>query len=336
MKLFKKAIILLALCMLIIIPQTGCSENEPVSKEQFCLDTVCVITVYGEKKSSAEKIIDEAFGLCREYEDMLSKTVEGSDVYRINHAAGEPVEVCDDTLALIRKGIEFGEMSDGRFDITIGAVSELWDFNTEDPQLPDEDAIQSAVETVDYTQIKLDGNKVSLLNEGAQIDLGGIAKGYIADRLAEAMAAAGVGRAVINLGGNIVVIGEKEPDVPWKIGIERPYSDRTDIIASLEAADASVTTSGVYERCFTLNGRTYHHVLDPDTGYPMETEFEAVTVKAPIGMSSESDAFGTMFLIMGIDASREILKKYPEIGAAFVSGNDKIYTVNDVEIETVE
>ena len=334
MKLLKKSIILIALCLLIIIPQTGCSAKEPVSREFFCLDTVCTITVYDQSKDEAEKIIDEAVQMCTDYEKMLSRTIRGSDVDRINTAGCEPVEVSDDTIAVIKKGMEFGRLSGGKFDITIGAVSRLWDFDA--GVVPDGSDLQTALKTVDYEQITIDGNKVALGIEGARLDLGGIAKGYIADRITELLRDRGVERAIINLGGNVVAIGDKAADTPWVVGIERPYSDRTEIVGALEVTDETVTTSGVYERCFTENGKLYHHVLDPETGYPMETSYDAVTVQGPVGMSAESDAFGTMFLMVGKEVSEKILEEYPDFRVAFVDKNDNISTLNDMIIDPVE
>lgn len=334
MRSLKKSIILIALCMLLIISQTGCGAKEPVSQEFFCLDTVCTITVYGQSQGESEKIIEEAVQMCEDYENMLSRTVRDSDVDRINTAGCKPVKVSDDTVAVIEKGIELGELSGGKFDITIGAVSSMWDFD--EGVLPENAAIQSALKTVDYKQISIDGNKVALGIEGAMLDLGGIAKGYIADRVTDLLRDNGVEQAIINLGGNVVAIGEKESGTPWVVGIERPYSDRTEIIGALEAADETVTTSGVYERCFNKNGKLYHHVLDPETGYPMETANEAVTVLGPSGMSAESDAFGTIFLMLGQEASEEILKKYPDFRVAFIDKKDNVSTLNDMRIIPVE
>lgn len=334
MKSLKKIIILIAVCMLLIIPQTGCGAKEPVTQEFFCLDTVCTITVYDMDRSDAERVIEESVQMCEDYENLLSRTVRGSDVDRINNAGCKPVEVSDDAVSVIEKGIKFGELSDGKFDITIGAVSSMWDFD--EGVLPDSAAIQNALKTVDYTQIKIDGNKVSLGIEGAMLDLGGIAKGYIADRITAYMTEEGVGQAIINLGGNVVAIGEKSAGEPWVVGIERPYSDRTAMAGAITAVDETVTTSGIYERCFEKNGKSYHHVLDPETGYPMDTSVDAVTVEGPIGMSAESDAFGTMFLMLGCDAAEKILKEYPEFKVAFIAEDDSITTVNGLEILPVE
>jgi len=333
---YRKLITALILCVLIIIPQTGCGKEETVTDNCFCLDTVCTITIYDQNQKTGEKLIDEAFDTCFRYENMLSRTVKGSDVYNINNAGGKPVEVSDETIEVIEKGITFGELSGGRFDITIGAVSELWDFNSENPSVPDEAMIQKALPTVNYRQIKIDGNKVSLENPDAKIDLGGIAKGYIADKIAAQLIEAGVTSAVIDLGGNIVTIGSKTDGSPWRIGIERPYSDRSDVIGVVSTVDETITTSGVYERCFESGGKMYHHVLDPATGYPMETGLDAVTVKAPCGYSAECDAFGTMFLMMGEEDSRKVLEQYPDIQAAFIDKNDNITAVNGMVIEPVE
>lgn len=320
--------------MLLIIPQTGCSAKEPVSQEFFCLDTVCTLTVYGQSKKDAEKVIADAVALCEGYEKLLSRTIAGSDVDKINSAGCKPVEVSPDTVEVIEKGIEFGRLSEGKFDITIGAVSSLWDFDA--GVIPEDEDIEAAVKTVDYTQIKIDGNKVSLGKEGAMLDLGGIAKGYIADKLTTMLEENNVEQAIINLGGNVVALGEKEDNTPWKVGIERPYSDRTAIVGALEVTDETVTTSGVYERCFEKDGKLYHHVLDPVTGYPMEPEVEAVTVKGPSGMSAESDAFGTVFLMMDKDACAAILEKYPDFQVAFVDADDNVTVLNDMEILSVE
>lgn len=337
MNTIKKIISIIFVCIVVIIPQTGCgTTTEIVTDNYFCLDTVCTITIYDQDKETGEELISEAFELCREYENLLSKTVEGSDVYRINQAKGQTVQVSDDTAELIEKGIEFGEQSKGKFDITIGAVSELWDFHSDNPKVPDDVKIQQALKTVDYKKVQLQGNSVTLNNPEAKLDLGGIAKGYIADRVSEQLQDAGVEQAIINLGGNVVAMGEKEKGVPWTIGLERPYSDRSEIVGAVNASQETVTTSGVYERCFEEDGTLYHHVLDPDTGYPAKTELEAVTVKAPLGYSAESDVLGTIFLLLGEEESKALLEDYPDFQAAFIDGEDHISIGNGMEIQSVE
>lgn len=336
MKKFMKKIMLLVLCTALIIPQTGCGSEEQVSENQFLLDTICTITVGGMKEKDAKAVIAEAFETCRYYESKMSKTVEGSDIYRLNHAQGRAVTVDPETLEVIKKGIQYGKLSGGRFDITIGAVSELWDFSGENPRVPDEKQLKEAVKTVDYRQIHIEGNKVAMKNPKAQIDLGGIAKGYIADKLAARMKEQGAEQAIISLGGNVAVIGEKAEDTPWNIGIERPYSDRTQILGTVKLKDETITTSGVYERCFKEDGKLYHHVLDPKTGYPVETQLDAVTVKGREGQSADCDAMGTICLILGEEKGRQALKEFPGLEAAFIDRSDHISATEGMTIDPVE
>ena len=333
------------LTAVIIIPQTGCGGKEPVSGSEFCLDTSCEITIYdmeGMSEDKAAGIIDQAFAEIREYENMLSRTVEGSDVYRINHADGKSTEVSAETLDVIRTGLLMAELSGGKFDITVGALTDLWKFTSDNPSVPEDQEIRKALETVGYENITMKGNEVGLSDSETRIDLGGVAKGYIADKTGEYMEAQGVTRAIINLGGNITAIGEKEEDTPWTIGIERPYSDRSEIVGSIKVSDKTVVTSGIYERQFVEDGVRYHHVLDPQTGYPAETDLEAVTITAVKGNSGFCDSLSTACLILGKEkAHRLVLKlqdEYPqmEIEAAFIDKNDNIAQTDGMNLELVE
>ena len=333
------------LTAVIIIPQTGCGGKEPVSGSEFCLNTSCEITIYdmeGMSEDKAAGIIDQAFAEIREYENMLSRTVEGSDVYRINHADGKSTEVSAETLDVIRTGLLMAELSGGKFDITVGALTDLWKFTSDNPSVPEDQEIRKALETVGYENITMKGNEVGLSDSETRIDLGGVAKGYIADKTGEYMEAQGVTKAIINLGGNITAIGEKEEDTPWTIGIERPYSDRSEIVGSIKVSDKTVVTSGIYERQFVEDGVRYHHVLDPQTGYPAETDLEAVTITAVKGNSGFCDSLSTACLILGKEkAHRLVLKlqdEYPqmEIEAAFIDKNDNIAQTDGMNLELVE
>ena len=333
------------LTAVIIIPQTGCGGKEPVSGSEFCLDTSCEITIYdmeGMSEDKAAGIIDQAFAEIREYENMLSRNVEGSDVYRINHADGKSTEVSVETLDVIHTGLLMAELSGGKFDITVGALTDLWKFTSDNPSVPEDQEIRKALETVGYENITMKGNEVGLSDSETRIDLGGVAKGYIADKTGEYMEAQGVTKAIINLGGNITAIGEKEEDTPWTIGIERPYSDRSEIVGSIKVSDKTVVTSGIYERQFVEDGVRYHHVLDPQTGYPAETDLEAVTITAVKGNSGFCDSLSTACLILGKEkAHRLVLKlqdEYPqmEIEAAFIDKNDNIAQTDGMNLELVE
>ncbi len=331
----------------VIITQTGCgdkgSDSEPVTKNDFCLDTSCDISIYDITGSEGEEILDGAFKEIRKYEKILSKTVSGSDIDRINKASGKSVKVSDDAYEVIKMGLEIGKLSGGRFDITVGRLTDLWDFKSDDPKLPEQQDIDAALKTVGLDNVKLEaGNKVTLTDPDAELDLGGIAKGYIADRITEYLEKQGVKKAIINLGGNICVIGSKAEDTPWTIGIERPYSDRTELIGSVQVSDATVVTSGIYERMFKKDGRIYHHVLDPKTGYPAETDLEAVTITARKGYSAYCDGLSTTCLMLGTDKARALVEKLqkekPDMGieASFTDKNDKVTQTEGMDIDMSE
>ena len=329
---------IVAMIILLIITQTGCGDKEPVSKTEFALDTVCTVTVYDIDGKEAEELLDGVFEEIAGYEDMMSRTREGSDIYRINHAEGKPVEVSAETAEVISMGLDMSRLSGGRFDITVGRLAELWDFNSEDPEVPDADDIAEAVSSAGYEKVHVDGLTVRVDDPETHIDLGGIAKGYIADRVGEYIEENGSRSAVINLGGNVVTIGERPDGTPWNIGVERPYSDRDEIIGAVEVKDAAVVTSGIYERMFREGGRIYHHILDPETGYPAETDLEAVTLRADKGCSAMCDGFSTICIMLGKDDALAFIEHmqeiYPEMGleAAFIDKNDDIVQTEGMDI----
>lgn len=338
---------LIVIAAFVIITQTGCgnkgSGSEPVTKSDFCLDTSCDISLYDIAGSEGEEILDGAFKEIRKYENILSKTVSGSDVDRINKASGKSVRVSEDTYDVIKLGLEIGKLSGDRFDITVGRLTDLWDFKSDDPKLPKQQDIDAALKTVGLDNVKLTGSDtVTLTDPDTELDLGGIAKGYIADRVTEYLEKQGVERAIINLGGNVCVIGSKADDTPWNIGIERPYSDRTELIGSVKVSDATVVTSGIYERMFKKDGRIYHHVLDPQTGYPAGTDLEAVTITAKKGYSAYCDGLSTTCLMLGSDKATALIEKLqkekPEaaLEASFTDKDDKVTSTDGMKIEPVE
>ena len=338
----RKVIAAALLFSLLIISQAGCGNKEPVIGTDECLDTACEIAIYGFNRNEAEETIAEGFKVIEESEALLSKTVKGSDVDRINSAAGEEVEISETTRETIAVGLEMGEISGGSFDITIGRLTDLWDFKASDPQVPSANEIGKACETVDYRQVELAGNNISLRNIRAKIDLGGIAKGYIADQLTEFLEDKGVESGIINLGGNVVAIGTKEGGDDFVIGIERPYSDRTEVIGTVSVQDKTVVTSGIYERMFERDGTIYHHILDPSTGYPSETDLESVTIVAEKGNSCFCDGLSTTCLMAGSNEAMRIVKmlqkKYPEknIEALFIDRKDNITVTDGMKLNPVE
>jgi thiamine biosynthesis lipoprotein len=322
----------------LIISQTACgSKSEPVEKQVFCLDTTCTISVYdmdgGLDKDKAESAIDRTFDRCRELDKMLSNTVETSDISRINGAGGEWVEVSDETREVIEAGIRWGEASGGDFDITVGTLTDIWDYHAEDPVVPSDEAVSEAVSHVDYRNIETDGSRVRLTDPAAKIDLGGIGKGYIAGELEKTLKDQGVTAAVINLGGNIVAFGVKPGGDSYIIGIEKPYSGRSELIGSTETTDATLVTSGVYERQFEVDGKVYHHIIDPSTGYPAETDLDSITILADDDMAADADALSTICLLLGSEKGLSFIENMDGVEAVFCTSDGEIKATPGFDFE---
>ncbi|MEL4106610.1 FAD:protein FMN transferase [Oscillospiraceae bacterium WX1] len=300
-------------------------DTTPVSDTKFLLNTICSITLYDKQQQS---LIDGSFDVISHYENLFSTTVEGSDIYKINHAAGEPVTVDKDTIDVINEGIAYSKESDGLFDITVGALTTLWNIEGENPKVPPEDQIKAAVATIGYENIVIDGNTVTLRNKETQLDLGGLAKGYIADKVKEYLVSQGVKKAIINLGGNVVVIGSKNTDTPWVVGVQQPFMDRNVDIGYLYVSDKSVVTSGIYERYFIENGKVYAHILDPRSGYPVENNLASVTIIS--NASKQGDGLAATCFLLGIDKATALVESMDEVEAIFITKDGKVVTTQGI------
>lgn len=319
MKIFNKllSICLLTACCLFL---SACSSSEePISKQGFLLDTVIQITLYDTEN---ESLLDESFAICEKYEQLLSRTIASSDVSRINEANGKPVTVSDDTIALIQKSLTYSELSDGAFDITIAPLSSLWDFKDQ-KTIPDSNDIEESRKLVDYHAIRIDGNSVTLTNPEASIDLGAIAKGYIADKIKEYLVSENVKSGLINLGGNVLTIGTKPDGSAWNIGIQKPFDEQNAAITSVHLSDESVVTSGVYERYFKQDGIIYHHILDAKTGYPYQNGLLGVTIISK--ESVDGDALSTTCFALGLEKGMELIRSLPDVEAIFITDDYQLH-----------
>lgn len=313
---------MLACCLLL----SACSSSrEPISKQGFLLDTVIQITLYD---TGNESLLDESFAVCEKYEQLLSKTVATSDVSRINQAEGKPVTVSDETIALIQKSLTYSELSDGAFDITIAPLSSLWDFKDK-KTIPDSQDIEKAKNLVDYHTISISGNTVTLLNPKASIDLGAIAKGYIADKIKDYLVSKNVKSGLINLGGNVLTIGTKPDGSAWNIGIQKPFDEQNAAITSVHLSDESVVTSGVYERYFKQDGVIYHHILDAKTGYPFQNGLLGVTIISE--QSVDGDALSTTCFALGLQKGMELIRSLPDIDAIFITVDYQLHDSRDTD-----
>jgi len=246
---------------------------------------------------------------------------EGTDVWNVNHAGGQPVKVDPDTIQLVQDALAFCEESSGEFDITIGAVSQLWDF--EEGVKPDDAAIQAALPHVGWRNVKVDtaAGTIQLLDPQAAIDLGGIAKGWIADALAKLYRESGVESGLINLGGNVLAVGSKPSGKEWTIGLRDPNVSDGAPVATIKVVDKSVVTSGLYERHFVLDGVDYYHILDPRTGYPAITDLKADTIISDI--SVDGDGLSTTAFIFGSDRGMQFIEERDDIDCIFMTQDDQ-------------
>ena len=293
----------------------GCAAKKELVKTTevgFYLDTVITMTAYVEDA----QVLKDAMAECGRYERLLSRTAEGSDVWRINHADGEPVEVSDDMAAILQCAKRIGDLTGGAFDVTIAPVSTMWDFTSGKAELPDADEIAKAAELVDYTKIELDGKTVRL-PAGMMIDLGGIAKGYIADRVKAYLEGHGVKHAILSFGGNVVAIGLKPDGTEWKVGIQDIDKPTGDSMLVSRNTGGSTVTSGIYERGFDLDGVRYHHLLSSETGWPVQNELASVTIFSESSM--EGDALSTAAFVLGTEEGLKLIEGLAGTEAVFIA-----------------
>lgn len=318
------------ICLSLLLT-TGCrrSETAPgyerVEKNDYMMGTVVTIKVYVTDTVKGNEAIDKAFARIREIESLMSLSSEDSEVDRINEVAGiEPVKVRYDTLKVIQKGIYYGELSNGLFDISVGPLVQLWGIGTEHPRIPGKTEIDNAIGLVDFRNVEVneDAKEIRLAKPGMVIDLGGIAKGYAADEAKKIMVGEGIEHAIINLGGNVLAMGGKYDGGPWNIGIQDPYAPTGSSMGVVRVEDKTVVTSGDYERYFEKNGKRYHHILNPKTGYPEETRIKGVTIIA--SSSFDADALSTTVFLLGVDRGLELVEKLDGVEAIMVTHDREV------------
>jgi len=323
----------LLIAVLIILAGTAACRRtlgeKPVTKTNFMLDTLISVQAYGPNASEA---IDKAFERIQDIEQKMTSKADFSEVIDINQRAGKGFcKVSQDTFFVIQKGLYYSMLSKGKFDITIGPLVELWGIGTEHARLPGSDEIQEVLPLVDYTQVEINEEDYSvfLKNPGMAIDLGGIAKGYAADEAAKVLKQYGVKHGTINLGGNVVVLGGKSDGSPWRIGIQDPFfKTRGSIMATVEVTDKTLVTSGPYERFFEKDGKIYHHILNTESGYPVENELMSVTIITD--KSIDADALSTTVFAMGLKEGMDFIEKSENMDAVFITKDYKVYVTSGV------
>ncbi|MEI7885246.1 MAG: FAD:protein FMN transferase [Clostridia bacterium] len=292
------------------------------SKEFSALGTINIITAYGIKSAQATRAAEKRV---QEIEHRMSAFTKGSDIVAINKQAGvKPRKIHRDTLAVLKRGLEFSKDSKGAFDMTIRPLTALWGFGHKDNFIPEKQEIHKIMKLVDYKALILDeaASTAYLQHSGQAIDLGGIAKGYAADEVKRILLEYEITNALINLGGNIVTIGSKPDGSPWRIGIQNPLAERGEYVGSLETRDQTIVTSGSNERFFIKDGIRYHHILDPRTGYPVQNQLLSVTVICQNSM--DADALTTALFVLGPEAGLPLLQSV-QAEAIILTQNQEIF-----------
>ena len=331
MKLTKKRVLIACiasfffLLLIFFLLQTRQTDHtEPISKTAFKLNTVVTLKIYDSKD---ETLLDKALSICDKYEDIFSRTKESSELYKLNQGTlpqSEGSFILSDELAeLTEKGLYYSDLSEGGFDITIEPVSDMWDFVSDEKIIPDDTALKEALPLVNYKNVTLKNKQLQFSEEGMGLDLGAIAKGYIADQIKTFLISKGVKSAIIDLGGNTLCIGGKPDGTPFQIGIQKPFAERSETVAALEIKDKSVVSSGIYERCFKKDGNFYHHILNPKTGYPYENSLISVTIISD--KSVDGDGLSTTCFALGLEKGMELINSLPDVQAVFITNDYELH-----------
>ena len=311
----KKAAIILkktaaaTMCVILAAGMTACgkktdsaqsesvSENDKYSSDIFAMDTYMSLTAYGAK---AEDAVTVAIHEIQRLDAMFSVGNTDSDVTTANMQGSATVS--DETAYLVEQSLEISRKTDGAFDITIYPVMELWGFTTKNYKVPQADELQETLKRVSYENVSLKDHELVLKNN-AQIDFGGIAKGYTSSRVMQIFKEYGIEHGMVNLGGNVQTLGTKTDGTAWRVAIQSPQGGNQ-YLGILETSDQAVITSGGYERYFEENGVTYHHIIDPKTGYPSDSDLTSVTIVCADG--TKADALSTSFFVMGLQKAESL------------------------------
>ena len=303
-------------------------QTESISRSDFLLNTFVTVTLYDSDNS---EILDQCMALVKEYENRLSKTITTSEISKMNHRTPEEKSfvLSKDVANLIQTGLHYSSLSDGAFDITVEPLSSLWDFTSGSAIIPNTADITAAVSRTDWQKLSLKGDTLTFLSPDTTIDLGAIAKGFIADRLKEYLIGSGVKSAIINLGGNVLCVGAKPDGTPFRIGLQKPFATHSETIADLNIRDMSVVSSGAYERHFEINGKNYHHILNPKTGYPYDNGLVAVTIVSD--RSVDGDALSTTCFSLGLEKGRALLNSMEGVYGYFITEDYEIHYTEGAE-----
>lgn len=317
-----------SLLLLFALLLSGCSAQSKSAEEHtagvFAMGTYMTLTAYGE---SAEEALTLSENRIKELEALWSTTDENSDIYKVNHSGGARTEVSEETAEILQFALDMAEQTGGSLEPTISPVVTAWGFISGEYNIPTDEELTDLLQNTGYEKVLLEENVVTL-PDGMQLDLGAVGKGYTGDIIAELLKEQGVTSALLDIGGNIQMVGRKPDGSRWRLGIQNPFGEGS--LGVLESEDGAVVTSGNYERYFIGgDGKQYGHIIDPSTGYPAESGLASVSIIAKEGRLC--DALSTAIYVMGLDEATEYWKENDGFEMLLVTSENEIYLTEGIE-----
>ena len=311
------------LAMVAALLLASCSSKEPpplYKSSRFLMGTLVHVTIPGAE-STSNAVAEAIFSELKRVEDLTSFH-KPSGLTEINDQSGNgPIKADSELLSLIGESLRFAKETQGAFDPTVGPLTRLWNFSAGDPRLPSSPEIAAALAKIGWRRVTVDSaaGTITLPDRGMALDLGGIAKGYALQQAAAVIRKRGISAALVNAGGDVLVVGEREPGKPWRIGVQDPRNERA-MVAVANLKDCVVQTSGDYERCFIADGKRYHHILNPATGYPADG-LQSVTVVAPTGMSTVTAGI----FVLGVEDGLKYIESMPNVQGFLIDFEGRIH-----------
>ena len=337
----KRTSIVIGSMLLVLFVIAGCNKKsavdtpkinkEPYSDQQTLIGTYVQIRIYDDGK---EAVLKKSFDKVKDLGDRITVNEKGSEIDEINDQAGiKPVKVSNDVYELIKRAAEYSADSDGGFDMAIGPVTQLWHIGFPDAKKPSQAEIDKALKLVNYKKVQLNDKEktVYLEEKGMALDLGAIAKGFITDEVVKVLEENDVRTAIVDLGGNIYVLGNspREKGADWNVGIQDPNKARNTVIGKIKESNKTLVTSGIYERYLEVDGQKYHHLFDPNTGYPFDNDIAGVTIITD--QSIDGDGLSTAVFSMGVKKGLEYVEDLENVEVIFVTKDDNVYVSKGIE-----
>ena len=320
----RRGLVVWLLCLTLVTAASGCSLGKDYQETTvYAMDTILTFQYY----DTADSKVGDLF---REEVDhvnlLLSATDPGSELYRLNASDGTVFEASEELSDVISRCLTVAEETDGALNVALYPVIQAWGFSTGDYHVPNGEILKDLMKKIDWKEIRLNQNQVEIAT-GMALDMGAVGKGYLTDRCVEILKKENISSALLKLGGNIYAHGKKQDGNPWKVGIQKPFSE--ELAGYLTAEDEAVVTSGTYQRYFEKDGKRYHHIIDSETGYPVDNGLESVTIVSKSGF--QADALSTAYFVMGLESSIEAWKQNPETGVVWILEDGTLYYTENLK-----